>query len=361
MFERKTAFIIGAGASKHFGYPTNAELLSLVRDEAAAIIDYNTRRPATYPMPQIVKQLMAEQTGTEANKAWKKFYNDCNELVNRIDLNRPIVIDHFLRDNPDLQVLGKTLIAKVIGQHEAKFFKDLDSNKLEENWVALIASKMADNCINPEDIKQNKINFITFNYDLSLERLLYGILTSRTRFKSIDFKYLFSEKRFLHVYGAISDDPLSPMPDNFLPTYPNQQQSFCDPLDAAYSFSMFMRLIDMHEKDENQFEIDRAKSILKEAEDIYVLGYSFDPSNNKRLGFPDIIQNRGDNQSQRRLYLTTYGADKVSVSRKASLAMIGYEGLLLTEMNNANHNSNQLIYTEKSRKKVYQALAHDFW
>lgn len=359
MFDKKTVFIIGAGASAHFGYPTNAELLDLVRAEATELTIFNSRRGATLPMPKVVERLKSPLRFNLGESAWADFHHECETLIKRINLNRPIVIDHFLRDNPELQILGKTLIAKVISRKEFECFKNMDGVKFDENWVSHIANKMADNCIEPNDIIKNDVHFITFNYDLSLERLLIGNLTSRTRFGGIDFKS-FLQERFIHVYGAIAEDASSPPLDQFRDMDPRQQSLFCEDLDFAYSASTLMRLIDLNEKDQNEKEIERAKSLLSEAADIYVLGYSFDASNNARLGFPEIIRSKPCPGGERRVYFTSYGADKVAVSRRASWAIFGREDLFSDVLTFRHVYDYGTIYAERSEKTVFNALGHDF-
>ena len=359
MFEKKTVFIIGAGASSHFDYPTNAELLELVMNEAINLVQFQSRQLATFPMPKIVERLK-DQADQNPNKAWQLFYRECNELATRINLNRPVIIDHFLRDNPDLRILGKTLIAKVIGQHETSCFRNTSSKVFKENWVSLVANEMTNKCLNPMDIKQNKVHFITFNYDLSLERLLIANLKSRTRFREIDFEYLISEERFIHMYGAISENPLLPPTEQFTPTNTNTQFAICEVLDAAYLASSSMHLIDLDEKDKNETHIERAKKIIKESDNVFILGYSFDPSNNERLGFPETIQNNLDGSHYRQIYFTAFGEDKIAVSRRAGREIFKSDGVFFDKINfNWQYGSGR-TYAEKSDKKVFHALAHDF-
>jgi hypothetical protein len=121
-----------------------------------------------------------------------------------------------------------------------------------------------------------------------------------------------------------------------------------------------MRLIDLNEKDQNEKEIERAKSLLSEAADVYVLGYSFDASNNARLGFPEIIRSKPCPGGERRVYFTSYGADKVAVSRRASWAIFGREDLFSDVLKFRDPYDYVTIYAERSEKKVFDALGHDF-
>ena len=357
MFERKTVFLIGAGANTHFGYPTNKKLLDLVREHANELINFSSNVYSTFPMPKIVNLLATEASNISAIQAWRYFNQQCGNLVERINRSYPIFIDHFLRDNPDLQTLGKTLIANIINQQERNNFQNPTAQISVENWVSLIANKMTENCNDPNDILNNKIHFITFNYDLSLERLLISNLKSRKRFSNTNLESLFSSDRIIHVYGSISADPFLQPLGHSISGITRDQGKLCVDLDFAYSASENMRLIDFEEKDQNERLIQRSQKILSEADDIYFLGYSFDSSNNKRLELRgNLIPTH--KVPYRRIYITTHGEDKLAVSRRAGIDILGNEIALLDR---TRYNFNlDAGFIEKSENKAYQALAHDF-
>ena len=82
-------------------------------------------------------------------------------------------IDQYLAINPrHYKDIGKFAITISILKHENKscFNEKVSDNK--EDWYNLLYNRMVKNCKNPDDYKKffnNKVAFITFNYDRSLE------------------------------------------------------------------------------------------------------------------------------------------------------------------------------------------------
>jgi hypoxanthine-guanine phosphoribosyltransferase len=256
--------------------------------------------------------------------------------------------------------LGKTLIAFIIGRAEQQFFKE-KYNSCNENWINIVINYMAKDCLSADDILKNNVNFITFNYDLSLERNLIRNINERNKFSNVDFnKFVF--ERIIHLYGSISNDPYAqPLPYSTSSIEQLQQSEFCYDLDLAYRSSQNLKLINSIEKNENEKLILAAREIIKEADDIYVLGYSFDPSNNKILGFPETIKNRSDGGNNRRIYFTTFGDDKVAVSRRAGNAIFDSDLIFANDFRARFQFGNGSTYAERSEKKVFDALNNDFW
>lgn len=362
MFERKTVFLIGAGASTHFGYPTNNKLLELVQKQAKKFISFNKMRFADNPKPTILDQLVDDKNQiSDQNYYWKNFKNKCEELVSKINFQKPIIIDDFLRDHPELQILGKTLIAYIIGKIERDKFSRSDFH-FDENWVSLIVNIMANECKDPSDILKNDVHFITFNYDLSLERNLIKNINSKSKFSNVDLRE-FIANRVIHIYGSISDDPFSrPLPywlsEGEIARH--QQLEFCEDLNMAYLSSKNLRLINSDEKVQNEEQIGKAKSILSKFEDLYILGYGFDPSNNSRLGLRNNFSNGIGKPRSRRVYLTTHGKNSTVVSRRACIAIFGFERELLDSLRFSYGDSTGHIYAERSEKNAFEALEFDF-
>jgi NAD-dependent SIR2 family protein deacetylase len=100
MFERNTVFLTGAGASAHFGYPTNNQLLNLVQQTAQQLWQYSIKKTSSFPMPEVVARLREDNSSSSVQQSWRDFNNACMEIVNRINLLQPIVIDDFLRNPP---------------------------------------------------------------------------------------------------------------------------------------------------------------------------------------------------------------------------------------------------------------------
>jgi hypothetical protein len=120
MFEHnQTVFILGAGASWHYGYPTGEELVRRVIAKARLAQNYfNTvlnspangipvrpnfiSRKSLNPLPNGLKDM---------RKEWTTAIGECQNLIDRLTTVDPLVIDYFLGQNPDLIDIGRLCIA----------------------------------------------------------------------------------------------------------------------------------------------------------------------------------------------------------------------------------------------------------
>src|SRR5580704_15486860 len=103
MFDpNKTVFILGAGASWHYGYPTGEELVKKVIAKARIAADHFTTvltSPANgIPFrPNYIKRNSPDPvpdglTGMRAE--WENAVNECNDIISRLTTVDPLVIDY---------------------------------------------------------------------------------------------------------------------------------------------------------------------------------------------------------------------------------------------------------------------------
>jgi hypothetical protein len=245
MFKNKTVFILGAGASWHYGYPTGEELVKLVIKKAKELANFSSNYSQCYLRKNLRLDLYPEYIYVKANipfkdadnsqheRAWQRFTDDCHNLVNRLEAVNPPVIDYFLDWNEPLRDIGQFVIAWVILECEATYrkkrgninrkktlenspnidireqAKTLDIEKFNDNWYRFILNQLASGCKQAETLLSNDITFVTFNYDVSLENYLYKGLHAIDLFEkqgAIIEKFL-NKNRVLHVYGKVRENP----------------------------------------------------------------------------------------------------------------------------------------------------------
>lgn len=198
MFLNKTVFILGAGASWHYGYPTGEELVRKVLDKARAAAKYvygqwsSDIETESVPAPKYVLRnyQSSSQSGglTQFRKEWDCCLQECNDIINRLLAVDPLVIDYFLGHNPHLGDIGKFLIAWVLLECEAVYREDrLNDNRRgnflkqggevpnykNDNWYRFIIHKLVSGCEDADSLFKNQVTFVTFNYDVSLELELF--------------------------------------------------------------------------------------------------------------------------------------------------------------------------------------------
>src|SRR5437763_1340176 len=120
MFANKTVFILGAGASWHYGYPTGEELVKKVIEKATYASRYfGHLAQAPSGQSQWPDYLMdIARRGAEITPEWAAGQAECDKLKAGLQQVNPLVIDYFLGWNPGLQSIGRLLIAWVILESE---------------------------------------------------------------------------------------------------------------------------------------------------------------------------------------------------------------------------------------------------
>ncbi len=393
MFNKPTAFILGAGASWHYNYPTGEDFVKRIIEKTDIIIkcfeneNNNNHVAQSSEMPNF----FSEKFG-DAEPGHAKILDFLRDFVQRLKQVDPPVIDYFLDWNEDLQGIGTLIIAWVILDRERQYISGDFSNynhklhflespfetspirdlkNFKDNWYKFILYKMVSGCKKAASLKNNNIRFITFNYDVSLETYLYrglkAIQLLNTDTHSID-KFL--KNRFVHMYGQIRDDHFSQF--DLLPKSPADKRIrfYKAILDLAYNASKGIRPIGSSDKD-NHEAMTEAREIIEWAEDIYILGYGFDENNNRRLHLPSLLTPAAirdqcrisDKPINKSVYFTNF-LDANSVNKKAGKLFASDPAIFLNsyvyKRDGYRGDKDWSISYEKSTRNVYDALNKDF-
>lgn len=146
-----TVLILGAGASRPFGFPTGKELR---RNICKGILDEGTLSNHLQQAGFMRKDLI---------EFAKHFWN-----------SQAISIDSFLEHNSDFAEIGKCAIHLEI--QKASLRKEID----EPDWYELLWQALASGAT-AETFSENKLSVVTFNYDVSLETFLGSAIASTYR------------------------------------------------------------------------------------------------------------------------------------------------------------------------------------
>src|ERR1700722_5827536 len=113
MFSQPTVFILGAGASWHYGYPTGETLVKKVIEKAeiaARFFKWSSENSnGNFP-----KLLLETTKNQDWRQRWIALHDQCERLKRGLQQVNPLVIDYYLGWNADLQEIGRVLIAWVI-------------------------------------------------------------------------------------------------------------------------------------------------------------------------------------------------------------------------------------------------------
>ncbi len=187
MFTEKTVFILGAGASKPYGFPTGQKLVETILEEA--------KKPeeAHWLLKGSVSIFSAEE-----RKSLDKLLKSFETFEGSID--------NWLAKNPGCQAAGKHLITRVIAQCETpgSLHRNAGGGCYSILWEYLINSVKNDF----QKIGESSADFVTFNYDRSLEQTFYE--KARSDHPDLDEESLvkaIQQITVVHLHGQIGRLP----------------------------------------------------------------------------------------------------------------------------------------------------------
>lgn len=277
MIEKRTVFILGAGASCPYGFPTarglRKEILTKFEDRYLHFLGGAgekigaVRTVNGYPSLRTAKQFL-----------------EC------FDLSGTESVDLFLSRNPRFEKIGKMAICLSIlhAEMKSKFRERVE--KPEHDWYFYLYNRLMREATHPDDYSQfgdNPISFVTFNYDRSLEYYLLNCL--RHSFEGMDEQRAIDElgrRPTIHVYGK--------------PALPKSAESGEAPI-LQYGKEIAEKLpsIDLlgvtdsihalHEERSNP----QSKWIheeISQAERLFFLGFGYAKENLAALGLPDVLR-----------------------------------------------------------------------
>lgn len=147
MIERSTTLVLGAGASLDYGYPSGPKLVQRVMDL--------TNNDNWFGMH------LARGT-------------DVANFNRRLRGSDPNSIDAFLEANPSWVDIGKLAIAAALTVGgPAPFTAPTDEHLYHYLWT-----RLQEGASNVEGLRRNRLNIVTYNYDLSLERYLRRVVSN---------------------------------------------------------------------------------------------------------------------------------------------------------------------------------------
>jgi hypothetical protein len=364
MFSVPTVFILGAGASWHYGYPTGETLVKKVIEKAeiaAAFFKWSSEN-ANGNFPQLLLETTKNQ---DWRQRWIALHDQCERLKRGLQQVNPLVIDYYLGWNADLQEIGRVLITWVILECEDQSRgvninqKTITTGRLEplsetrDDWCRFIIHQLAIHCQTSKDILSNKVSFVTFNYDVSLEVALKAGLQHIQMFDESDVEKFLDGSRIVHIYGKVRDIKSIRAQVKWPNSNPidTSRIDFCSFLDVVYSASKGIRVIDPHDKGANGDDLTIAQTQIHAARRVFILGYGFDEHNSERLRLNEALKYGGN--SPKMVAFTNFG-DINQVNKRASKVLFG---------NTASFppNGQSIAYhAEKSTRNAYDALALDF-
>lgn len=263
---KKTVFIVGAGASVPYGYPTATEL----RNDILKLKD-GIRRDyieALYSLYAHEYRIMSQQ---HFERDFATFVTDFAEAGSS-------TIDKFLIEQTKYyQTLGKYVIAHAILSRENH--SSLFSNA--QNWCHYIWNYITNQNGNDPCALNPKFGFITFNYDMSLEILFQKFYRKlyASKIKTNDVKEFLDKLPIVHVHGCLMRK-----------SYDLPVGKYCEMIGLNETTRAFdisdascgIRLIDNRMSED---VAEKAYQMIDGAENVVFLGFGFDLTNVEKINF----------------------------------------------------------------------------
>ncbi|MBK9098079.1 MAG: hypothetical protein IPM14_08185 [bacterium] len=265
MITNNTVFILGAGASVPYGYPTAIELRKFIIKEF--------RRRYTDRLRGNNKS-NEDDIRTEIAKY--------SYLIESFKQSSTKSFDLFLSRNKEKYYeQGKFILAWCILYFElmSKFNEDIE--RQESDWYTLIYNYITDDMIKSTDLEKfrdNKLNVITFNYDRSFEEFLWRSLFFSFSGDREDVTKISEWIKVFHAYGKIYDL-------QWEQTEKGEKYQTNKILDLADKAKENIQII----YDERNPRLEEIKKIIIEAERIFFLGFGYSKENIEAIGLVNIM------------------------------------------------------------------------
>lgn len=348
MFREKTTLILGAGASKPYGFPLGHELIddiihcikndtvlfplttqnrNLLRSGSfISIHDYaifseegdilkairenikkgnieNISKPKGVYIDYSQNNIDDGRYGNFCSHDLIRIKLSCirelNELAQMLEDFDPVSIDAFLRDHPDHKIAGQTMIIYcLIKCHDSSKCKKNNYNDTvselikikpaQDNWYRYLLNDIKSGCQTPSDLMKNNLSIFTFNYDVSLDFYLKDKLARTSFFSDYADQYLSNGLSIDHIYGSVCD--LNEINE----FYDLKQNDISEVAQETINFHHLLYGYLESSSKEPRIKLigdrtsdEKIAENIKYANTVIFIGFSFDRDNLSVLGFPN--------------------------------------------------------------------------
>jgi hypothetical protein len=288
LITENTIFILGAGASKPYGYPTALEL----REEI--ITNYLS----------IYKRFISDnyQNSDFDNHPYIK---KLTHLIDTFKKSSTSSIDLFLSRNNSFYEIGKQVISFILANYEmeSKFREDIIDRKYD--WYFALYNLLTKDIVKSDDITKfndNKISIVTFNYDRSFEHFLHESLLNSFISKRSEINNIIKKFRIIHVYGKLASLPWE---DNYGVAYKASHLK-----QSSDEYASNIKII----YEERESAKEEITTLISESKNIFFLGFGYAQENLEAIGLNKPILNKGQ-----RIYGTALGLTENEIIKNVSL------------------------------------------
>jgi len=283
MIEKQTVFILGAGASCPYGFPTAKGLRSKIVGEFVSAYEH----------------LLHERQKLDVDGINEGYPSpaEAKHFVSSFDLSSTESVDLFLSWHPQFEKIGKIAISLLIlnAEHTSQFRERV--KKMDEDWYFLLFNRLTQELAGKDGYQgfgKNRVTFVTFNYDRSLEYFLFNSLLHA--FEGADplkVEEQILQVPIIHVYGQIAPVKLHDDNGHRLPKYGLKYGKDISHFSDVGFLDDVRYLYVVREKRANP-ELEKAREQIAKAERIFFLGFGYAKENLEALGLPAVLKTDQD-------------------------------------------------------------------
>ncbi len=267
MINKRTVLILGAGASMPYGFPSGQQLIKEIYDN----LEYKTSEGEKGIQ---FKNKPNRNEKLEDIKDLGFSYKEIEDFRSDLRQSNLISIDTFLINRHKYMEIGKIIIAQALMKYEIKEkLTEFNNHWYKYLWQKMIIDTVFDN------FESNKISFITFNYDRSLEQFLFSSIKATFGKNDQETANKLKSIPIIHVYGKLGDLPWQN--DTFKPYEP-----ILGKYKTLKDLGSFIRII---YDDKRRFDpLSYEYSLLENSENIYFLGFGYHRINIYKIGIGSL-------------------------------------------------------------------------
>ena len=320
MITKQTTFVLGAGASMAYGFPSGKTLKALIWKHLSPL-----NLPSYFHEAYSCNMLSGKNIKTF--KVWVK------EFLDNLVISPDETIDYFLEHVSEdyYRQIGRLGIAYILltreqrqylfdswmdyharerSQEQENFFINAYIRPDDGHWYQFLFNQMCRDCPSIDDFAGNQVSFITFNYDRSFECYFLHALMAKYKVKVQEAAEIWNKFEIVHVYGKLGELP------DLVPNNEKERKQIAVPY-SALNGEIHTRVTNLRNAadgikliwdgpEENENIKNARKLIYKNDNIVIFLGFGYDPTNLERI----MPQKEIDSQSNMRSHGTIYGLSK---------------------------------------------------
>lgn len=310
---KSTVFILGAGSSIPFGYPSGSKLVELILDSLYPNYFYEFNFRGREGSTGNFVTLTMKQAFTDYSLFIKHGFTKehISDFATSLRNSNKDSIDSFLLERKDFYEIGKFAIANCILKCELPN----EFQFIPQSWLKYLWQKI--NSTRNRFVSSN-ISFISFNYDRVLEYFFYNSLKYGFKINEKELVNLINSLSIIHIHGIVGSFPWQDKIYGF--EYDFNGQNFEQHYARVSSAAKSIKLIYDNVKESGSV-FERVFDIWESATEIFAIGFGFHQLNIQRLRIDDL---------KNKIICSAYGLTNHECSQIEKL----YEDKLILDKNN---------------------------